>query len=119
MGRLTPTIIIGDVGIDPDKFLFPRQIIGKAPTFTVSEVAKFFFARSPSWLRELERKATLDGKPFSDRGQHGVERRYTFYDIERLAHAFAESNFITGERLRLALKVLRVEAAMWRYLPED
>jgi hypothetical protein len=121
-----PTIVIGDSAIDPDKWLFPRQFEPSKPgsmvrpTFTVTEVAKFFFARSSAWMRNNERKASLDDQSlveFLGRGV-GERREYTLYDIERIAHSFAQSGFISGERLRLALRLLQLEAHCWRYVME-
>lgn len=121
-----PTIVIGDAAIDPDKWLFPHQFEALKPgdrvrpTYTVNEVAKFFFARSAAWMRSSERKATLDQQPLVDflgRGA-GERREYTLYDIERVAHAFAAGALISGERLRIALRLLQLEAHLWRYLME-
>jgi hypothetical protein len=121
-----PTIVIGDAAIDPDKWLFPHPLEPTKPgavvrpVFTVNEVGKFFFARSAAWMRTSERKATLDGEPLVDfLGRVVGERRYyTLYDIERIAHAFAQAGVISGERLRLALRLLQLEAHCWRYLME-
>lgn len=121
-----PTIVIGDAAIDPEKWLFPKQFEAikpgstVRPTFTVNEVAKFFFARSAAWLRTTERKATLDDQPLSKFLGRGVgeRREYTLFDIERLAHSFAQGGFISGERLRIALRLLQLEAHCWRYLME-
>jgi hypothetical protein len=120
----SPTIVIGDAAIDPDKWLFPRQFepikpgSTVRPTFTVTEVAKVFFARSAAWLRNSERKATLDDKPLVDflARDAGERREYTLYDIERIAHSFAQGGLIPGERLRLVLRLLQLEAQLWRYL---
>jgi hypothetical protein len=121
-----PTIVIGDAAIDTEKFLFPKQFEPTKPgstvrpTFGASEVAKFFFARSAGWLRNNESRAALDDVPLTEiLGRESGERReYTLYDIERIAHAFAQGGLINGERLRLALRLLQLEAHMWRYLME-
>jgi hypothetical protein len=121
-----PTIVIGDAAIDPDTWIFARQFepvkpgAVVRPTFSSSEVSKVFFARSAAWLRNSERKATLDGKPVVDflaRGA-GERREYTLYDIERIAHAFAAGGLIPGDRLRLTLRLLQFEAQLWRYIME-
>jgi hypothetical protein len=119
-----PTIVIGDAAINPDTWLFPRQFepikpgSTVRPTFTVNEVSKFFFARSSAWLRTNERKAYWDDIPLPEflGREVGARREYTLYDIERIAHAFAQSGFINGERLRIALRLLQLEAQCWRYL---
>jgi hypothetical protein len=120
----TPTVVIGDAAIDPDQWLFPHQFEAikpgsrVRPTYNVNEVGKFFFARSAAWMRANEKKAALDGIPLIEvlgRGA-GARREYTLYDIERVAHSFAQGGVISGERLRLALRLLQLEAHCWRYL---
>ena len=121
-----PTVVIADAALDPDKFLFSKQFVATRPgavvrpTYLVTEVAKFFFARSGPWLRAKEGEATLDGEPLVDflARARGERREYTLYDIERVAHALADSGFISGERLRLALRLLQLEAHLWRALME-
>jgi hypothetical protein len=121
-----PTVVIADAALDPEQWLFPKQFEATKPgavvrpTYVVAEVAKFFFARSGAWLRAKEGKATLDGEPLVDflGRARGERREYTLFDIERVAHALADSGFITGERLRLALRLLQLEAHLWRAVIE-
>jgi hypothetical protein len=51
---MTASTIVVDAGIDPDKMLLADIDTTKGPIFTVSEMAKFFFARSNHWIRWLE-----------------------------------------------------------------
>ena len=121
-----PTVILQDAQL-PEGWIFPHPIkplgIGARvrPTFGPTEVAKVFFGRGDSWLRINERKALLDGVPLEKLlppRPPGDKREYTLYDIERMAHAFAASGIITGERLRIALRLLQLEAHLWRYVME-
>src|SRR4051794_14042377 len=58
---------VADRRLDPDKMIFEGVTTDgeKDPHFTVSECAKFFFGRSPHWIRWLEQqhKLVLDGNP--------------------------------------------------------
>jgi hypothetical protein len=116
-------MIIGDASIDPHRFLFDKP--QEKPVFGAGEVAMFFFARTAPWFRKAENRVIADGlieaRPSRGRNYPNSARwqYYNFYEIERLAHAFAESGIITGERLRLALKLLKAEGVLWRYLLED
>lgn len=121
-----PALIISDAALPSDEWLFPEPLVAPPgriirPLYGVPETAKFFFGRGSSWLRVNERKAMLDGKPLEEvigPRDANQRREYTLYDIERMAHAFAESQIITGERLRLALRLLQLQAHVWRYLTE-
>jgi hypothetical protein len=52
----TETLVVTDAALDPDKFMLDGIDTSKNPHFTVSEVAKVFFARSSHWIRWLETK---------------------------------------------------------------
>ena len=56
-------VALADKNIDPDKFILEGIDTSAEPRFTVSEVAKFFFARSAHWIRWRERRSyfVLDG----------------------------------------------------------
>jgi hypothetical protein len=113
--------------LDPDHMIFegidtsvppPGSPLTAAPQYTVSEVAKFFFARSGHWIRWAEKKGKiqLNGKKQSTvHRTKGGARYYTLEDVEKLAHALAESNAITIDQLRHALLVLSDEALLYGY----
>lgn len=94
---------------DPDK---------PGPTFTVSEVAKVFFGRSPHWVRWRERKGffTLDGEDVSGHRTETGARSYTLGDIEQMAHALAQNGAINGTQLNLALVLLKTSGQVHGYL---
>ncbi len=86
-----------------------------APRFSVSEVAKTFFGRSPHWIRllETEGRTTLKGQAVANtRTQFGA-RSYTVADIELLAHALYENEAIDEAQLILAVTVARNVALSW------
>lgn len=93
-----------------------------SPNYSVSEVAKFFFALGAHWLRWRyhpsrsdkfpEGYFVLDGERLEEkRTPHGT-RYYTLPDVERLAYALAENNVLDGEKLALVIKLLRLEAEL-------
>ncbi len=93
------------------------------PNYTVSEVAKFFFALGPHWLRWRyhpsrsdrfpEGYFVLDGEKLEEkRTPHGT-RYYTLPDIERMAHALAANGVLDGEKLVLIVELLRKEALLY------
>jgi hypothetical protein len=56
-------LAVTDSRIDPDRFILADIDTSAGPLFTVSEVAKFFFARTAHWVRWRERRSffVLDG----------------------------------------------------------
>lgn len=104
------------VDIDSDKLIFHGvdTTQDNCPRFSTSEVAKFFFARSPHWMRWRERKGdfVIDGKPVVPERTKANIRSYTLGDVERLAHALATNNAITTWQLMLTLKLLQLHGEM-------
>lgn len=60
-----PSVVIADSRLDPDQFMLANIDTSEKPHYTVSELAKFFFGRSPHWIRWREREGyfVLDGDP--------------------------------------------------------
>lgn len=112
-----------DPELDPDRFLMEGIEVGP-PWFSVSEVGKFFFARSPHWIRWREEKGffTLDGVAIgTTRTKKNVkggagQRRYNLADVEKIGHALAEKGAIDGNQLRRTLHLVESEARLWDYL---
>lgn len=89
------------------------------PNFSVSEVAKVFFAQDPDWLRWRLKKSkgnphgffVLDGKPIperrTDNGTKDGFRYYTLSDIEKMAHALAQNGGISGARLMHIMGIIK------------
>lgn len=58
-------VVVQDPHMDPDRFILEGIDTSAGPHFTVSQVGKVFFARTPHWVRWLEEqhKNVLDGDP--------------------------------------------------------
>lgn len=106
-----------DTSVIPDRF-DPDGNPLPGPKFSVSEVAKVFFGRTPHWIRWLENqgRTTLEGRPVATaRTEHG-SRQYTLGDIELLAHALNENDAIDMAQLVLAVNTARNIALAWGVL---
>lgn len=87
------------------------------PHFSVKEAANFF-ARSAWWLRwkyrpECEPGFILNGVQLEPKRTPSGSRYYTLADIERMAHALAESRSIGGEALAQIMVLVLTQAAMY------
>lgn len=90
------------------------------PTFTVTEVAKVFFNRTPHWVRWIEREGWLktpDGESLVPR--EGGLRAFTLPSIEKIAYNLADNGRIDGGQLLVALRVVRSIADVWEMLPDS
>lgn len=93
---------------------------GEGPAFTVSEVGKIFFARSPHWMRWIEREGWLtddDGELMVRRREGSTVRTYGLADVERIAYALADKRRIDAPQLLMALRVMRSVGDVWGLLP--
>lgn len=109
---------------------FPKQLDSKhfiffgiehlvhEPTYSISEVGKFFFAHPASWVRHLERtgKFSLDGQPIDITRTENGRRVYTLPDVEKMAHALAQNGYLSGEQLVNVLLQIQQQAKVWGYL---
>ena len=109
---------ITDATLDPDRMMLEGVDTSKGPTYSISEVAKFFFARSTHWIRwlEKEKRMMLDGKPVGTRRNDKDVRIYFLSDVEQIAHGLAQSGSISGTQLRETLQLVRISAEMNGYL---
>lgn len=137
--------VLTDPRIDPDRLMLAEvDTETKGPKFTVSEMAKLFFARSNHWVRWLESMPEMEEDPESGKmvavpdtkgvpfwftdpktgerrkvGQRRNEkaaRIYTLGDIEEVAHALAQNGHISGTQLRQTLLLVQVSAEMRGFL---
>lgn len=116
--------VMTDMRIDPEQMMLEGVDTSKKPLFTVSEMAKFFFARSNHWVRWLEQtgKMTItdpDGtvrEVGTRRSEKMNGRVYTLSDIEEIAHALAANSSISGAQLRHTLLLVKAQAVMNGYL---
>jgi hypothetical protein len=131
-----PVVIVQDsLREGPNGFIIDDIDVTKEPHFTVSEVAKFFFARSPHWVRWREDKGyfVLDGKAVGvsrkvknaegesvivQGGGEGA-RIYTLDDVEKMAYALAERQAIPGEKLQQVLRLVDAQARLWGYITNE
>lgn len=117
---LSPSLIIADQAIDPDRFLFEGIDTTERPTFSVGEVSKIFFARSPSWVRAEEKKGhcSIEGDiEFETRRRISKNARfYCLEDIEKIAHALTYHGAISVTKLRIVLMLLKYQGQLWGYL---
>lgn len=62
---MAETLVIQDARLDPDRFILEGVDASAGPHFNVSQLGKFFFARTSFWVRWLEDgfKNVLNGDP--------------------------------------------------------
>lgn len=122
--------VMTDARIDPDRLMLagvdmnPKQ--SKKPlVFTVSEMAKFFFARSKHWVRWQEQHGKMiytdpetgETRPVGiARTETTSGRVYNLADVEEIAHGLAQQGVISGTQLRHTLHLVKVRAQMEGYL---
>lgn len=106
---------------------------GAAPVYRVSEVAKFFFCMSASWLRlrlnpDEEHPNTWFTWPDGSRMEFRrsdpdttSSRLFLLSDIEPMVDSLLKYGMITNDRAVRILDVVRAEAELYRLLdgPED
>lgn len=115
-----PEVVLTPGTFDPDELMM-YGVEEEGPTYTVSQVAETFFARSSHWIRLQERKGlvTLDGKVVADRKTPQGARVYRLADVELLAYALIENHVIDGTQHSAALTVVQAVAGVWRLLPSQ
>lgn len=104
---------------DFESVMFDALPEGEGPAFTVSEVGKIFFARSPHWMRWIEREGWLtddDGEPLVRRREGSTVRTYGLSDVEQIAYALADKRKIGAHQLLMALRVMRSIGDVWDLL---
>lgn len=109
-------IVLTDAKIDPDHFILEGIDTSAIPLrYSVSEIGKVFFARTPHWVRWLYRqeKVFLDGKPVAMTKTEKGSRVYTLSDVEQFTHALAQNGAISGQQARHALALVAIEAQVW------
>lgn len=99
------------------------------PSFAVQEVAKVFFGRGPDWLRWRYRRVerdgevilpygyfVLDGVPLETKKTPAGARYYSLADIERMAHALAQTGGIDGAQLANTVLLVKTIARIYGVL---
>lgn len=96
------------------EFLFDDLDQAANPHFSVSEVAKIFFARSSHWVRWREDDKVegfvLDGVVLKTPRTEQGARYYTLPYVERMAHALAQQGAISGAQLANTLTTVEAIA---------
>lgn len=93
--------------------------VKKRPAFTMQVVAEVFFGMSASWLRKHQRQSN-DSVDFGKVEPLRTEFKYhlyRLYDIERIAHVFAEHKVIDGHHLARVVDMVRLVGQLYNYLP--
>lgn len=119
MSGTEPTLLFSEVGLDPDRLIFEGIDTTRYPTFSVGETAKFFFARSASWLRTQDNagKFITEDEGFVVRRRVAKNARFfCLEDIEKMAHALATNGQISTARLRIVLSQLKIQGRLWEYI---
>lgn len=116
-------IVLRSAGIPEDRMILDEIDTSAGPYFSVTEAGKVFFGRSGHWIRWREREGfmSLDGEQVGtsrSNGQMGY-RRYSLSDIERMAHALAQTGAIDGSQLLHTLRVVQAMARIYQYLPPE
>lgn len=111
-------IVVEDKKLPAKGFILDGIDTSSEPTFSVSEVGKFFFARSSHWVRLLERDGFFEfrGEAVGNRRTSQGVRVYSLSDVEKMARALAEHDRIDGLQLRHALQLVYSEAKLWGYI---
>lgn len=111
-------VVVTDARLPEDRLLMEGIDCSEGPLYTVSEVAKFFFAKSAYWIRWRERSGAfvLDGKPVGTARTPQGARVYDLSDIEKMAHALASQRLLDGMDLQLVLYAVYCQARLWGFI---
>lgn len=114
-----PTVtLLADQAIDTERLMLEGIDTSKKPLYSISEMAQFFFARSPHWMRwlETENRMVLDGEVLKPIRTKSNARKYDLALVEKIAHALASNGTIKATQLRQALLLVKIQAEMNEYL---
>lgn len=92
--------------------MLPRGRNGKLKTaYRISEMTKFFFGRSPDWMRWLDGRPEgvfkIDGAELIIKRTEAGSRYFTLADVERLAHALLEHGRIDGQQFISTISLVK------------
>lgn len=107
--------------VNPARPLLAGIDVSREPHYSVSEIAKFFFGITGHRMRWLERRGgfVMSGKSVGTTRTPQGARVYTLADVEQIARALASNGMIEQEELITALRLVKHEAQLWKYLPFD
>lgn len=118
MRQLTPVSLVSDE-LSPPEGDFWCDPSWYDPSFVISEVSRFFFARSASWLRGhiWRGRLLLDGQLIQPpRDPDTGYQRWRLYDVELTAHALAQGGFLKVDQLRMVIGLVKLVAQNYNYL---
>lgn len=116
-----PIIISGEGQLSPrgrEYWTSPEMVVDGVPTYTTSEVAKSFMARSNIWLRMRMWRgfgAQDDLGPIEVGRTEKGHRRWTLYEIERMARAFLMEHALTLADYAKTINVIKAQAYLYGY----
>jgi hypothetical protein len=92
--------------------------MGDRPRFSVSEIAKVFFAKSTHWVRWREREGhfQLGEEAVGTSRTAAGARQYSLSDVEQMAHALRSHGHITQVQFRQTLALVKAEARLYGHL---
>lgn len=116
--RRVTQYVITDEELPADRLIFDGVDTTEGPLYTISEIAKVFFARSPHWIRWREKTGifTFDGQPVGVGRTPKGARVYTLGDIEKMAHALVAAEGLNAEELANVLRICQANARMWELI---
>lgn len=90
------------------------------PWFSSDEVAKCFFGRGSWWIRWRLRSTkdhpdghfVLDGKPLEFVRGRQLQRKFSLFDIEKMAHSLAQQGDITPTQLAKTIHIVKTCAEL-------
>lgn len=107
--------------VPEDKILDRDWGVSAIPTYKVSEVAKVFFAMSPSWVRKHREQGHFGALRFRrqdpERGSASA-LLFLLSDIQPMAEALFEQGMISARELANTLNVISAQAALYGLLDE-
>jgi hypothetical protein len=96
------------------------------PTFGAQETARMFFGKGADWLRWRYRPDVLGNYPdgyfvlndviLEPKRTEAGQRYFTLADIERMAHALASNNAISGDRVTTIVAIVLWVARLYEII---
>jgi hypothetical protein len=115
---VTAVATVPEPTLDTNQLMLEGIDTSEKPLYGVSELAIFFFARTPHWVRWLEREGRLelDGEKLVEIRTKSGARKYDLARVEKIAHALASNGTISTHQLKQALMLVKIQAEMFDYL---
>lgn len=112
--------------VNPNEPILEGVDVSLGPTFSTKELGVFFFQRSGSWIRWLDRRGLLNrdalGRevhPQRDGNETNGRRQYTLADVEMTARILHQNAIIPATRLQITLQLVHLVALGYGLIPGD